>query len=56
MDKEKEALIDLIRWYKDEYHKQDFGHSKLIEEINKLTKSSELEPYYQVVDSWLDMQ
>ncbi len=55
IEEDKKYLINLIRWYRDEYHKEDFGHSEFIENISKLTKSSELEPYYQIVDDWLDM-
>lgn len=55
IEEDKKYLINLIKWYRDEYHKEDFGHSEFIENISKLTKSSELEPYYQIVDDWLDM-
>lgn len=54
LEEDKKSLINLILWYKNEYHKKDFGHSEMIEEIRKINKKEDLEPYEKVIDSWLD--
>ena len=28
-EEDKQAMIELIEWYRDEYHRKDFGHSVL---------------------------
>jgi hypothetical protein len=48
------GLIHLIEWYRDEYHKTDFGHTKMIEEIKNTTDNNQLEKYYKILDGWLD--
>jgi len=50
----KEGLIDTIEWYRDEWHKNEFGHTDMIEEVKKATTIKELEPIERVVDMWLD--
>lgn len=50
---DKQSLIDLIKWYRDEYHHKDFGHTEMINKIPSATKE-ELEVYYKSVDGWLD--
>lgn len=35
MEEEKESLIDLIIWYRDEYHKSDWCHTELIQKVNE---------------------
>lgn len=51
---EKEALIHLIEWYRDKYHKTDFGHTDMIASIKKAKSVAQIEPYWQAVDGWLD--
>lgn len=46
----QESLIDLIVWYRDEYHRKDFGHNDLIEQVKK----NNLEGVERTLDSWLD--
>lgn len=50
-DEDRQALIDLIRWYRDDYHQADFGHTEYMQAIRD---GAELEPYYRLVDGWLD--
>lgn len=54
LKEEKKALIDLIVWYRDEYHRKDFGHTEMIEKIKQATTSKELDSYHQITDFWLD--
>lgn len=54
LQEDKKSLIKLITWYRDEWHKKDFGHTEMIEEIKKITESTQLNMYEQVVDGWLD--
>jgi hypothetical protein len=54
LDDAKDALIKLIEWYRDEYHKADWCHSKMIEKIKDIYSFAELEHYEQIVDGWLD--
>lgn len=54
LEDDKQALIDLIIWYRDKYHKKDFGHTEMIEAIKKCRYNFELHKYEQQLDSWLD--
>jgi hypothetical protein len=54
LEEDKKSLIELIEWYKNEYHKKDFGHNEMIEEIKKVSNYKELETFEQTVDLWLD--
>lgn len=51
---EKQGLIDLIVWYRDDYHKKDFCHSQMIREIKHVETIKELDRYWKIVDGWLD--
>ena len=33
LEEDKQGLIELIEWYRDEYHKSDFCHTEMIEKI-----------------------
>lgn len=46
----KQALIDLIEWYRDLYHRSDFGHTEMIEEIKTMTNPDNLQAYEKIVD------
>ena len=50
----KKALIDLIEWYKNSYHKADFCHTDMINKIKQIDNEADLEPYWQTVDGWID--
>lgn len=52
-EEEKTILIDLISWYKNEYHKKDFGHEELIEKVNIAKTKEDLDNVWQIVDGWL---
>lgn len=54
MTEDKQALIDLILWYRDEYHKIEFGHNELIQQIKDAKTQDQLSIIEQIVDSWLD--
>ncbi len=54
LEEEKQALIDLIIWYRDEYHKKDFCHTEMIDKIRQIVDAQELDQYWQIVDAWLD--
>ena len=56
LEEEKKEIIDLIKWYRDEYHFDDWCHSKMIEEIVNVKTLKDLDPYWAVVDGWLDMR
>ena len=54
---DRQSLIDLIEWYRDDYHRNvNFCHSyKLMIETIKTTTSEEtLDIYEKIVDDWLD--
>lgn len=53
-EKDKQSLIKLIEWYRDEYHCVDAGHSELIEKIKATNSEKMLEFYEKIVDGWLD--
>lgn len=50
----KQSLVELVEWYRDEYHKKDFGHNKMIEEISKARDPRDLETHERILDFWLD--
>lgn len=54
MKEQKQSLIDLIEWYRDEWHKKDFGHTDMIEKIRATDDPDVVEIYEKVVDGWLD--
>jgi hypothetical protein len=54
LEEDKQGLIELIEWYRDEYHKSDFCHTEMIEKIKQIQDEKELSIYEQVVDGWLD--
>lgn len=54
LEEDKRSLIDLIIWYRDEYHRKDFGHTKMIEAIKLVKYNFELYKFEQTVDTWLD--
>jgi hypothetical protein len=54
LEEDKQSLIELIEWYRDEYHKSDFYHTEMIEKIKQIQDEKELSIYEQVVDEWLD--
>ncbi len=53
-EEDKQGLIELIEWYRDEYHKNDFCHTEMIEKIRQIQNQKDLEIYEKVVDGWLD--
>ncbi len=55
-EEDKEGLIDLITWYRDEYHKNDFGHTEMIEQVKEATNDKELDMIERIADGWLDMR
>lgn len=53
----KEALIEIIEWYRDEWHRQDWCHSDLIAQIKAIDEvddEDQLEIIEKIVDGWLD--
>jgi hypothetical protein len=54
MDEQKQSLIDLIKWYRDEWHKADWCHSEMIEKLTTTNDEKLVELYEKVVDGWLD--
>ena len=50
---EKEDLVDVLLWYRDEYHHSDFGHSDMIAKVKVATTAEELERIEKVIDGWL---
>jgi hypothetical protein len=54
LEEAKSSIIELIVWYRDKYHKKDFGHTKMIENINQITKIEDLDQFEQILDLWLD--
>jgi hypothetical protein len=54
LEESKNSIIELIIWYRDEYHKQDFGHTKMIEDIKQITTIEDLDQFDKILDSWLD--
>lgn len=54
LEEDKQSLVELIEYYRDEYHKSDFCHTEMIEKIKQIQDEKELSIYEQVVDGWLD--
>ena len=50
----KQALIDLIIWYRDEWHKGDFNHTEMIDKLRETNDPKVVELYEKIVDGWLD--
>lgn len=48
------ALIDLIQYYRDEYHKADWCHSDMIKKIEDGVDQKTLDLYWRITDDWLD--
>jgi hypothetical protein len=53
LEEDKKSLIELIEWYRDKYHKKDFGHREMIERIRSISDPKEFEPFEQIIDGWL---
>jgi len=53
-DNRKQDLIRIIEWYRDEWHRRDWCHSEMIENIKKTNDDKQLEIYEQIVDGWLE--
>lgn len=53
-EEDKEAMINLIEWYRDECHRSDWCHSKMIETIKTTNDEDELLVIEGVIDSWID--
>jgi len=52
---EQKALIELIEWYRDEYHRCKLGtHNDLIRRTREAESEDDIEQIWHVVDSWLD--
>lgn len=51
---DKQGLIDLIVWYRDDYHKGDFGHDELIDRVKAASSDNEIEQVEKIVDGWID--
>lgn len=54
LQEEKQALIGILAWYRDEWHHMDHGHTRMMEEVRAATDAAQLEHYWQVTDGWLD--
>ena len=50
---DKQAMIELIEWYRDEYHRKDWCHSEMIETIRTSDDEEELEMIAKTLDLWL---
>ena len=50
---QKISLIEIIEWYRDNYHKKDFCHSEMIEKIKQVTEENQLSYFEQIADGWL---
>lgn len=53
-EEDKQAMIELIEWYRDEYHRKDFGHSEMIEKIKTTSDAKELKFIESIVDGWIE--
>lgn len=54
LESAKQDLIDTITWYRDEYHRNDFCHTKMIEDVKQVTSLNQLDDFWLIVDGWLD--
>ena len=52
-ENDKNSLIDTIVWYRDKYHKVDFGHNELIEEVRRAKNEEDLSFVEVILDGWL---
>lgn len=57
LQNEKEDLIELIEWYRDEYFKSrlDDQCNQYIREIKRIDNIAGLEVYHQILDDWFDL-
>lgn len=53
LEQRRQSLIELIEWYRDEYHHSDWCHSEMISKV-LIASDEELDCYEQVVDGWLE--
>jgi hypothetical protein len=51
---DRDALIALIEWYRDEYHRQDWCHTKMIETLRTKSDLESYEIIEAAVDNWID--
>lgn len=51
---DKQALIELIEWYRDEWHRSDWCHSEWIETIRATDDEEEIALIERAVDDWAD--
>ncbi len=55
LEEYKAALINIIIWYRDEYHRQANGiHDDLITAVNRATTAEQLDDVECVLDDWFD--
>ncbi len=57
LEQDRKSLIEIIEWYRDEYHKGLWNnnfHNDLIEQVKNAQTEKELEYLEKVVDGWLD--
>lgn len=54
-DEDRLALIDLIRWYRDKYHRKDFGHTEYMKNLQSpdLTHKQFI-IIEAIVDDWIN--
>ena len=50
----RDSLIDLITWYRDEYHRADWAHSEMIEQVKAAVTLDDVAGIEQTLDGWLD--
>lgn len=51
---DKQAIIEIIEWYRDEHHKKDYGHTEMIKTINTTTEEYDIELIERTLDEWAD--
>ena len=53
LKEEKDAIINLVLYYKNKNQESDDCFEDIIEEINKCKNSKELEYYWRLTDNWI---
>lgn len=53
-EEDKKAIIEIIEWYRDDYHKFDCGHNDMIETIRTTNDEGEIKLIEEIIDGWVD--
>jgi hypothetical protein len=53
-NEDKQALIELIEWYRNEHNKKDFGHSEMIKTIRTTNDDNDIRWIERTIEDWVN--